>query len=111
MLILRLMRGGSLQSAQEQEQQQALAWHNRCGMTDKHCPVVRQQLFSNRCICGTAQLERAAHGSWPGLGTKRLFLCAAERPRRGLQVATDVAEALHFLHTELQIMHSDLSGA
>lgn len=37
--------------------------------------------------------------------------CAAECPRRGLQVATDIAEALHFLHTELQIMHSDLSGA
>jgi serine/threonine protein kinase len=30
---------------------------------------------------------------------------------RGLQVATDIAEALHFLHGRLQLMHSDLSGA
>lgn len=37
--------------------------------------------------------------------------CAAICRRRGLQVATDVAEALHFLHTKLQIMHSDMSGA
>lgn len=49
MLVLRLMRGGSLQRAlQDPEHHEALAWHNRCGMTDKHCPFVRQQLFSNR---------------------------------------------------------------
>ncbi len=30
---------------------------------------------------------------------------------RGRQVAVDVAEGLHFLHSEMRVMHSDLKAA
>jgi hypothetical protein len=41
-----------------------------------------------------------------GISACFLFLCW----RRGRQVALDVAEALDYLHTELNIMHSDLKS-
>lgn len=37
--------------------------------------------------------------------------CPCLAPCSGRQVALDIAEALHFMHTRMQIVHSDLKAA
>ena len=89
--------------------------------------ALRPELRWNaRCAAG---LPAGGVPEWPAVGpalppapapasTRRalkrppcLPLAPTAKPRRGRQIALDVAEGLAYLHGELRVLHSDLKAA
>ena len=99
LLAMKLMPGGSLREALQQAGPQAhWQWSARCaGACSWPCspPAL---MFCRHSVTHAQVL------SWLGISSFRLngHVC------RGRQVALDVAEALDYLHTDRNVMHSDV---